>query len=1060
MSSGRRSPPQEAGNHPRAILEPFYTNEDVAFLHDIVSLAQELLHNLPEGQRLPTTALFDAYYEILPRVGLNADHDNRYARVLFKIGGVRGAGTLYEKFEGVLSKMGIDIEFEVEEEQNSNDQHEIMHPALEDTEASIISQDENIPPRGRPRRNSDSAWELVPDFQAKSQQRRNSYSSSKKPKVPPIPDRHGILREVLQQQPSNQLPRESRDSPRSNAGAWLNAEPVPQLIHRGRSLSTQAEMRIRRRSLSIATGRHLSTTIPSKANSEEYPSESDITAVTSAHEPDTTNSIDFSQRHISNKPPVNVMQNNAEVILQHHLSFLAKRQLRTWRDRALQRQEDYVNLELIAFQHDKDALLLQALDIWHKRHLVKRSIAETERFFSHLERRSVRARDLYILHRSLTHWHECACEEAERTRAARRHVLRTRMFNAWRDITAVNELKVRRQVLKKFFRAWQRKHTVIRINFTIALRKDEGNLVRDICNVWVQKIWDINANKRWAAGLKKRTLLLWKLATRKTLESYNAAEEERYLHLAWNSWRIWKSKTTEHINQDQQATTFRRIYLCIAVIRKWRGETKVVPAKKTLQAEVARRILQVSFAIWLRRSREERQAAAIDRLHILREAWTKWRHKSRLRIMRARVDNRVIWDSIYRLMIARRVSTTEISSKYMLLRKTLKHWANRAQGSKCRRWDQENIAREVLNRRAQQTVVRHWETRLQEQQQLEGHAQEISLTKLLAGAFLKWSEVQPHLHQLQQWSREADFYFLTSKSLRRWKASTDASKRGKRKAAYTQVRRSTKMNLVRGILLGWRTKAEGILDMQAQAQDVRLNRSIVVGMNIFDRWRARREELEELKSTWLEGFLRKYFETWKERSTAFQELKVGAVLGFQEGIQSRTIKKWELVILQVRGRSIQAAEVQEKNAKRHFRRVFKYWHQKAAERRPFKSFEGSAGGRPASLEATAKAEAWSNFEDDGDLVRGLAHPFIATPLPGYLNTPSRRTERVVAAAAKFSSTTPRAPLSTPFERHLRAQYSGGVPSLRGALRGSILRVGGEFPDITVRSVNDDQNAPS
>jgi hypothetical protein len=123
MSSGR-SPPQDAAKTIAGNTEPFYTNEDVAVLHDIVVLAQELLPALPERERLPTNALFNAYYDILPRVGVNADYDSRYARILFKIGGLRGDGTLYEKFEEILSRMGIEIEFDQEETGDVHSQNE------------------------------------------------------------------------------------------------------------------------------------------------------------------------------------------------------------------------------------------------------------------------------------------------------------------------------------------------------------------------------------------------------------------------------------------------------------------------------------------------------------------------------------------------------------------------------------------------------------------------------------------------------------------------------------------------------------------------------------------------------------------------------------------------------------------------------------------------------------------------------------------------------------------------------------------------------------------------
>ena len=1051
MSSGRRRPPQHAGNN-AGDVEPFYTNEDVALLHDIVVLAQELLPNLPDRERLPTNALFSAYYDILPRIGINADHDSRYARVLFKIGGLRGEGSLYEKFEEILSRMGIEIEFD-EGEHDSESDNGNAQTDLEDTEAAPILQHKDPPPRGRARRNSDSAWDLGIETPAKPAPRRNSYSSLNKSKPVRVLDRKSFLQEALRQQPSNDPPKEIQNQPGGNVGAWLNAKPEPSRTQRGRSISTQDGMRIRRRSISVATGRLPPTTTTSNHTSDEYHAESEITAFTSAHELAMLESVDFPHYRVLSKPSSSLMQVKAEVILQHHLSYLARRQLRVWRDRALQLQQDVANLELLARHHDRKALLNQALETWHSRYHEKRSSAETERFFAHLERRSVLARDFYLLHKAFTHWHVCAYEEAMRTQAARRHILRTRVFNAWRDITAVNELKVRRQVLKKFFGVWQRQHAAI--SATTAVQKYEGDLMEKVFKRWVQRVWALKANSWWAEGVKQRTFSLWNLTARKALEINRTAEDEGRLQLMWNAWRVWRAKMDVHIRQEDQAITFRHACLCYSVLGKWRGETKVIPAKKVLQTDVATRLLRETLALWLHRTRQERQAAAVDRLRILREAWTNWRHRSRLQVMRVRVDRRVVSEAIYRWILAGMAAMTRRQHNQNFLSNTLHHWARGAQEAKYRRWEEEDLAQQFAMQRTQEIMVERWSARTRFQHQLDANAVHFYTSRLLQGVISKWSKKAQHLQQLQQWSRDADFYFLTSKALKHWKASTEASKRDKRKAAYTQVRRMAKMNVARAILLTWHFKAKRVLDMHAQANQASQNKDIILGMNFFDRWRARTEELAEMEMLWRERFLRKHFEVWRDRSVAFQDLKVEAIISSQERRQTRAMKKWKLVVLQLRGRSIQAAEVQEKNGKRKFRKIFNYWQHKAAERRPIKRVEFSEGGGSNQMGVTARAEAWSDFGDEAEgdeWAKGLDEPIASTPIPGYLATPSRRTERVAAAAARFLSTTPRAPLSTPFERHLRAQYSGGLlPSLRKGPGRSTLGIGGGFPDITDKS---------
>ncbi|ROT43357.1 hypothetical protein SODALDRAFT_327550 [Sodiomyces alkalinus F11] len=95
-----------------AASESYYSNEDIRILHDVVDRAQEILFELPEGERLATNALFRAYDEVLPLHGVDPEQDQHISRLVFRIGGERGDGSLFEKFKSVLSRMGIEVEID------------------------------------------------------------------------------------------------------------------------------------------------------------------------------------------------------------------------------------------------------------------------------------------------------------------------------------------------------------------------------------------------------------------------------------------------------------------------------------------------------------------------------------------------------------------------------------------------------------------------------------------------------------------------------------------------------------------------------------------------------------------------------------------------------------------------------------------------------------------------------------------------------------------------------------------------------------------------------------
>ena len=975
---------------------------------------------------------------------------------------------MYGKFEEILSRMGIEIEFDPEDNEEYS-QLEYSQTDIENLEVGSFPHDdskENEELRGRRKRSSESsAWDLGIESQPRQRRRRKSFSSVAKINEPVNgrPDRSNPPPE--QRHMSNRTSSahvETKDLHEHNVRTWLKSNPDRPRRERGRSVSTRGSIRIRRRSPSLIIRQPRPLTNSSHPASDDYQAASEITAVTSRlEEGGTADSTRSFQETPLNNGPGGLMQIKASLILQHHLSFVAKRQLRHWRERAIQYREDNLNLDSIAVDHDKFVLLHQALNTWYARLQENLQIAETERFFAHLERRSGRARDIFLLHKAFTHWVDRSDERVQGTLLARRHIVRTRIFNAWREITAVNELKVRRQVLKKFFSIWRRRRLNIAANGLAALQKYEEKLVENIYWQWARKFWDSKAITLWREGAKRRMLFCWTIAARNIQEENCAAEDARHLQLAWNAWRIWRAKIEQRTGCNQKAKNFHESSICTTVLRKWHREIEVIPAKNTFQTDVGVRLLRRTFGIWLQRSRRERQATITDRIRILREAWTNWRHKFRFQVISARVDDRIILETVYKWVLVERVVAAKRLLNSKTIRCCLQTWVDRSRSLKERKWDQECLALSFAVLKTEDRIIRQWHSRTQYLQWLETLALRFHTPRLLQRVLSQWSERAQHLQQLHLWSHDAEFYFLTSRSLKLWKGSTETAKREKRKVAYAQVRRMTKMNLARSAVHKWRRQARKVLDLEEQAISTNHNRDIIIGMNIFDCWRARTEELGELEVLWREKVLSIKFGFWRDRSSAFEMLNSETHFAFEERLKSRAIKKWSLLILQLRNQSHTSSDLHNKNARRASRKIISYWRQRTMQKRPIEHKQTSEM-RPVShpLGTPERAEAWSDFVEEvevEDCAREVDETNLSTPIPGYLSTPSR-TERVMAAAARFSSTTPRAPLSTPFERQLRVQYSGGLlPSFRRVTGRSELSIGrGGFADIVDRGLDDGQ----
>lgn len=94
---------------PPALVADRLARPDITLLHEIIATAEAILLGLPERERLPTTALFSAADEVLPRHGVVSEDVPHISRLLFRIGGTRGPESLLDKYRAALAEMGIEL---------------------------------------------------------------------------------------------------------------------------------------------------------------------------------------------------------------------------------------------------------------------------------------------------------------------------------------------------------------------------------------------------------------------------------------------------------------------------------------------------------------------------------------------------------------------------------------------------------------------------------------------------------------------------------------------------------------------------------------------------------------------------------------------------------------------------------------------------------------------------------------------------------------------------------------------------------------------------------------
>lgn len=419
---------------------------DVAILHLIITRA----HDLPHVRELPFRALFEAYDAVLHECGLDPDHDPVFFRFLLRLGGISGSGTLYEKFEALLEEMGIRIEFAGEQSELPNVSD---GPGGADIESETQRQNETSP-RPRSRRASFSLFEdtvhEMSIYETENRPRRASFSSfydagdeatqrhqgaaDRAAKDISFRSKSKPIREYTTAKAhSRKGIRSGPDRGPSSPARLQAASPKARI---GTNISPRVE-RYRPENLDPPTAKHVTrlkqqSIHPMSRHGEENGDERELSvggplnATNDVSREKLRQARDRLTPQLMFRPSESQLSLQSEMFYHHCITRVARCCLRRWHKETVQILPQRYRFDLDAKSHDRRTLLQQAFDIWRGLLQRKRHRAETERFFSHLNRRAEKARDLYLLTKAFTHWAQTASEEVARTSVARRHILRTK----------------------------------------------------------------------------------------------------------------------------------------------------------------------------------------------------------------------------------------------------------------------------------------------------------------------------------------------------------------------------------------------------------------------------------------------------------------------------------------------------------------------------------------------------------------------------------------------------------------------------------------------------------
>lgn len=868
--------------------------------------ASEYLPTLPETERFPTHALFNKYYEILPKHGLVTHDETKFSRVLYKIGGGPEEETLLERFEDVLARMGIDVEF-----------------SLKDGTGKL----DGISDRG----------EVTHEFKTRD--------------LDNLGRDFNVNGETLG--PANY---EHQDYSVSSDGSYHR-----ELIQKSRQDEEEEEAEYT--GINQATQEHdLVSLHSSDFEDDEARNETDT-----KFEPGGTYQ---SLLTVGNRTLPRIRE---ALALRHYERYLLQRIVGIWKDTSMEQREDNAGLAIIAAHRDKLVLLQSALHDWRDKLMAKQMTQ--------------------------------AADDA----LARRHIVRTKFFHAWKNLAMANRLATQkaeeqRQHLyelkrslflgTKYFRHWQA--------IVIERRKKEEAAEAFFKAKMKMKFFGVRKST-----LASESLLPNQISQMKSQSSVTMAEGTSKSSLATPG-TILSTAVQQRSGEDAGYST----ELSTIILRR-----ACEPSRLQAQSNAA-------IEIWRARAQQEETASRIDKTKIIREAWTVWQDRIRINVVDDSIISRILLVCLYKVIMAARVSAFEKRVDQRIKHGVLSTWTSRVRNLVAKIEALVKIAEAHLGSKKIESVFTAFTSQMAQQEKLKYSAAQFRYMRLSQITFDLWEDKGQHNNELLKWSRQARFFFLATKSVKYWRKAVDDVKREKRKHAYTLIRRTLKISLARGTLQTWRDKTHSAIEMSSHAKDVCHNKLVVSAMEILDRWRGHAEELMDMEASASKMQQRKALTAWKDRMTAVEELEVEAQSIYIARRGKEAFRRWSLESLKVRAKSNYADDILDKNSKKTFRRVFATWKQKV-DQPPALDLHFSVTARTSRYGQLVK----SPFRAPEIVIEeasGVESFNAQDILPFDFETPSK--------PPRLPSTTPAAPLSSASESRLRAQFSEGSRTMRKSSR--------------------------
>ncbi|PKS06868.1 hypothetical protein jhhlp_006944 [Lomentospora prolificans] len=928
------------------------STDKISIIHDIVVAAQEQLDAQPERDRVPTNALFQAYDAVLPIHGIDPENDQHLSRLVFRIGGERGECSLLEKFGSVLSRMGIELEFD-------------SSSILADPDLGDVAETARVFSPGH--RAAISHPDPSPDVNITAVNLPSADVNT------------------TSQTPSSSITH----STSSRSQATIPRRVTGHLLHTSHeSLTAQATPRPYDEEVAQSTSNEPPLASASSNKAPSIP----IHLASLGTEPATAVHEGQETRHAQ--------------LAELPFPSLRQRLFTTWLSLVtpLSNTDEYRGIlaSTVYERNASEGILTRWKSLTYGDKVAQMGTC-LESYAIRCERIAGRARQIYILTTGFGLWHRVSSATTERTALARRHILRMRHFESWKEV-AIGEYRTTRLfVLGVYLPRWLKQSESV-------CRQEET--AREAC----------------LHIMLSREFMAWQ---RLSLE--NIIHSKRAQSIKESIFALWFKDCRQRAEVSSECATQHRKGMLIASFLHWQVGAKSVEAQYSISYDAFRtRMLSTLFPFWLGLSHSRAGTPDIYARTLLSKSLRAWNTETKIRIFQASQEHRSVSEYFLLWMTWQRIQAFQSKREMHLMCCAFRTALDRSNELEAR--FREGQSQAAVMYVCQPTISNQFQLWYQISKGI--HYLDTQIVNesgaVVASRYLdKWSNSVFHNSEMERWASRGAFYLAVHQNLSNWKNWAKGEKERKLRTVYTIAKHKVNERLILSCWDRWKATCASATTLNRTSTHKSHTRDRGVTAMWMENWVWTVQHTSALHQQSQQTLSQLLLHNWRELAETYVHDDLEAAHAWTERMSDSCWSRWDIAFRWAEGQSYNAENMIRKRRKETLVKSFLIWKgvflsdeteeltrgsvdvaltqsnmtwKEASGRHRYTLGNPQLWSRPYSLDFNPVAAHSRSDHQDGD--------FESTD--GTLNTPTRWTG--------LPSTTPSGPLPTPYERELRQRY--------------------------------------